>query len=274
MKIIIAFTLSIFGFVANAQVFTSDKAALHIGDSITICGKIFSGRFMDRAANKPTLLNMGGVYPDNHLTIVIFEKDLPNFPANPERYYLNSQVCATGKLIEYRGKPEIIIEKTMQLQPDTLRLVQSNIPLQKTEAKGTAQSADTIVKVLTRKDSSVSKPLGVKKEIAVAKPASIKKDSVAGKILPIVSTKTIPANASLKEPAITGNEYNIKLTQEVNVRAAPRKESEVVLMLSPGNFVTVMSSKDGWSHVRVQKYSSEQKVVISVTGYIKNNVLR
>lgn len=100
------------GFSLSAQTkITPDEAAKHIGDSVTVCGKIFGGRYFDRGENKITLLNMGAAYPQSPLTIVIEADSRKNFSNKPEEFYANKEVCITGVIKEYKGKPQIIIAK-------------------------------------------------------------------------------------------------------------------------------------------------------------------
>ncbi|MDI9366587.1 MAG: hypothetical protein QM541_16645 [Flavobacterium sp.] len=94
---------------------TPDEAAKHIGDSVTVCGKIFGGRYFDRGENKITLLNMGAAYPLSPLTIVIEAASRKNFSKKPEEFYANKEVCITGVVKEYKGKPQIIIAKETQI---------------------------------------------------------------------------------------------------------------------------------------------------------------
>jgi micrococcal nuclease len=90
---------------------TPDEAAKHIGDSVTVCGKIFGGKYFDRGENKITLLNMGAAYPQSPLTIVIDADSRKNFSNKPEEFYTDKYVCISGVVKEYKGKPQIIIAK-------------------------------------------------------------------------------------------------------------------------------------------------------------------
>ena len=49
-----------------------EQAKQHIGDSVTICGRVDDTRYLVTADNSPTFLNMGGVYPKQLLTVVIW----------------------------------------------------------------------------------------------------------------------------------------------------------------------------------------------------------
>jgi micrococcal nuclease len=94
---------------------TPDAAAKHIGDSVTVCGKIFGGKYFDRGDNKITLLNMGAAYPQSPLTIVIEADSRKNFANKPEEFYAEKEVCITGIVKEFKGKPQIIITKEAEI---------------------------------------------------------------------------------------------------------------------------------------------------------------
>ena len=86
----------------------------HIGDSVTVCGIVASMRYFENSKNKPTLLNLGAKYPDELLTLVIWEKARALFTANVDEFK-GKNICATGRIILYKGKPEIIIDRPDQI---------------------------------------------------------------------------------------------------------------------------------------------------------------
>lgn len=99
---------AICSFSASAQSITPDEAAKHVGDTVTVCGKIFGGRHFE---GKRTLLNMGAAFPKSPLTIVVDEVNLKNFSSAPEEMYKDKEVCIKGLVKEYNGKPQIFIIK-------------------------------------------------------------------------------------------------------------------------------------------------------------------
>ncbi len=62
----------------QAQSITPQDASKHIGETVTLCGKIFGGRFFEK--NDRTLLNMGAAYPNNSLTILLMGKTARSLP--------------------------------------------------------------------------------------------------------------------------------------------------------------------------------------------------
>jgi len=51
-----------------------------------------------------------------HLAAVIFAAALPRFPAFPERHFRNKPVRISGRLRQYRGRPEIVLEYPTQIE--------------------------------------------------------------------------------------------------------------------------------------------------------------
>ena len=84
----------------------------HLNKMVKVCTKVYSTK---QLASGITFLNLGGEYPNSPLTIVIFKDKLSNFKNSPEKYYYGKNICVTGKLILYKGKPEIIVSNEMEI---------------------------------------------------------------------------------------------------------------------------------------------------------------
>lgn len=100
-----------------SQEISLDDVKSYVGkhDTVKVCGKIFNGRYLQNVERGPTLLNIGGFFPNQKLTAVIFEEDRKHFPQNPETYFSNTNVCITGLVIDYNGKPEIVLKNRNQI---------------------------------------------------------------------------------------------------------------------------------------------------------------
>jgi DNA/RNA endonuclease YhcR with UshA esterase domain len=116
MKSLLFTLLGLFCIVsANAQTSIKlDEVGKHIGDSVTVCGKVADMRYFENSNNKPTLINMGAKHPNGLLTLVIWEKTRALFTGKPEDL-IDKEICITGRIILYKDKPEIIIEKPEQI---------------------------------------------------------------------------------------------------------------------------------------------------------------
>jgi micrococcal nuclease len=91
-----------------------EEVSKHIGDSVTVCGKVAGMRYFENSKNKPTFLNIGAKHPDQLLTVVIWENARALFTGKPEDL-MDKNICITGRIILYKEKPEIVIEKTEQI---------------------------------------------------------------------------------------------------------------------------------------------------------------
>ncbi|MEP6845001.1 MAG: hypothetical protein ABI861_03330 [Panacibacter sp.] len=88
----------------------------HIGDTVTVCGKIFGGKFLDAAKNQPTFLNMGAQYPGQLLTVVIWGSTRKLFVYKPEDHFRGKNICVTGKIEVFKDKPQITVQQITQLK--------------------------------------------------------------------------------------------------------------------------------------------------------------
>lgn len=119
MKKIILFIaiIGLFALKASAQSTISAKdAAKHINEKVTVCDKIWSTKLLD--ASNMTFLDMGGYHPNQLLTIVIKGEDRGKFKDKPEDVYKGRVACVTGTIIDFKGKPEIVVTDPDQIKPD------------------------------------------------------------------------------------------------------------------------------------------------------------
>lgn len=113
------FTLIAFvGFVhlGFAQTYTPEEAAKHVGETITVCGKVFGGRFFETSNNCPTLLNMGAAYPSSPITIMLTLEVRNKLGYVPEQQLKEKNICVTGKVELYKDKPEIKVTEVTQIE--------------------------------------------------------------------------------------------------------------------------------------------------------------
>jgi micrococcal nuclease len=86
-----------------------------MGKKAMVCDKVFGGRFLENANGTPTLINMGDAYPNNPFSFAIFAEDRKKFSYKPEEFLIDKQVCVTGEITEFRGKPQIVVTDTAQV---------------------------------------------------------------------------------------------------------------------------------------------------------------
>jgi len=92
-----------------------DDVQNHVGDSVKLMAKIYSGKYLENAENTPTLLDVGGKYPHEKLTLVIFGDVRKQFKNAPETFYEGRQEWITGKIQLFKNKPQIIINSPDQI---------------------------------------------------------------------------------------------------------------------------------------------------------------
>jgi micrococcal nuclease len=113
----ISATFLAFFIVAAATAQTNIKledVGKHIGDSVTVCGKVAGMRYFENSKNKPTFLNIGADHPNQLLTLVIWETTRALFTTKVEDL-TDKEICITGRIILYKERPEIVIEKPEQV---------------------------------------------------------------------------------------------------------------------------------------------------------------
>ncbi|WP_457289638.1 hypothetical protein [Pedobacter sp. UYP24] len=76
-----------------------------VGKEIYVVDSVYSGRSFD----SHTLLNIGGSFPNQLLTVFIDKKDYPNFADDVLKLFLHKKINVFGKLTEYNGKVQIIL---------------------------------------------------------------------------------------------------------------------------------------------------------------------
>ncbi len=91
------------------------EAQNYEGKEVKICTRVYGTKFLSSSGRKPTFLDLGAPYPDSPLTIVIWGDDRGNFPNPPETYYRDKDICVTGRILIYKGKPEIIVRDPHQI---------------------------------------------------------------------------------------------------------------------------------------------------------------
>jgi DNA/RNA endonuclease YhcR with UshA esterase domain len=112
----IAFALLLAGTSQAQSPIKAADAAKHLNEKATVCDSVYSGRWLENANGQPCLLNMGGSYPSNPFTFVIFGESRVKFPYKPEEYLVNKQVCVTGEIKSYRDKPQIVVDDPKQVE--------------------------------------------------------------------------------------------------------------------------------------------------------------
>jgi hypothetical protein len=117
MKHIITFTIFVFliTLTSYSQSIPASEAGKNIGKKLTVCDKVYGGRYLENASGTPTVVAMGAAYPDNTFSFMILGDDRKKFSYKPEEYLVNKEVCITGEIRLYREKPQIVVTDTTQV---------------------------------------------------------------------------------------------------------------------------------------------------------------
>lgn len=116
MKKIVPLLISIcFQQISFSQTLPLDSAKFYEGKEITICSKVMD-TYVSKSEDATTFINFGNPYPHSTFTVVIFEKDIANFKYTPSVYLKGKNVCVTGKVKIFKGKPEIVVSSEAQIK--------------------------------------------------------------------------------------------------------------------------------------------------------------
>jgi hypothetical protein len=109
-SLLIAFIISACVFKASAQEkFSLKQFEKFVGKKVTLCDTVYSYKIFNDTL---TMLNMGGTYPNQKFTVVITRKEIVlNFDDIKGKH-----ICVTGDLSKYKGKPEVLIYHTNQIE--------------------------------------------------------------------------------------------------------------------------------------------------------------
>jgi hypothetical protein len=102
--------------IAQAQkTLTAVEARNHVGERATVCGEVASTRYAATSRGNPTFINLAKPYPDQVFTALIWGNDRLKF-GDPEQEYRDKHICVTGKIMDYKGIPEIVTYEPSQIK--------------------------------------------------------------------------------------------------------------------------------------------------------------
>ena len=112
--LITSMALALWTVGARAAELAPEDAATHVGENVTICGLVVSAKYAGQARGGPTFLDFGKPYPNAIFTALILGSDRAKF-GTPEKGMPGKQICVTGQVQLYQGKPQIILNDPKQL---------------------------------------------------------------------------------------------------------------------------------------------------------------
>ena len=82
----------------------------HIGDYRIVCGHVAQ----IKGFSKGQYLNLGTAYPNQDITVVIWNSDIANF--DNVFQYEGRELCVEGPISSYNGTPQMVLSSTSQIQ--------------------------------------------------------------------------------------------------------------------------------------------------------------
>jgi len=99
-----------------ADTIPSAQAKDHIGETAAVCGRIADARYQENGSHV-TFLNFDGPYPDHTFTAFLPAENRAKL-GTPEKDHNGREICVSGKIQEYHGKPEIVLTDPQQIKAE------------------------------------------------------------------------------------------------------------------------------------------------------------
>lgn len=100
---------------AQDTVISVNEVRDYIGQEVTVQGKVEQVVHLTSVRGKPTYFNMGGKYPDNKFTLLLWESNKHKFTKGAQ-FYEGKTIKVIGLIETYRGKPQIILREPKQIE--------------------------------------------------------------------------------------------------------------------------------------------------------------
>ena len=114
MKRTLLILFSLLGIALFAAPFSAKDAVAHVGERGTVCGRVVESFYGRNIRGNPTFLNLDGRYPRQPFTVVIWGENRHLF-AQPEKSLKGRYICVTGRIDEYKGKPQLVLRSPAHL---------------------------------------------------------------------------------------------------------------------------------------------------------------
>ena len=98
---------------AEVREINVNDAGSYTGQTVRVCAMVYGTKELKSGM---TFINLGAAYPSSPLTLVIYGDDSGNFKEKPSTYYDGKRICVTGKVSDYKGKPQIVVHREDEIQ--------------------------------------------------------------------------------------------------------------------------------------------------------------
>lgn len=94
------------------------EARQHVHQEARVCGYVAQTKYAESATGKPSFLDFERPFPDSPFSVVIWgdNGDRARFAEPPELMYLHQDVCVSGRIELYGGKPQIEVRDPARLE--------------------------------------------------------------------------------------------------------------------------------------------------------------
>lgn len=94
---------------------STDSLSYYKGQFIRVCATV-TGTHVSTGKSETTFINFGEPFPNNSFSLVVFQKNAETFSYKPAEFLENKNICITGRVKMYKGKPEISINNEKQIR--------------------------------------------------------------------------------------------------------------------------------------------------------------
>lgn len=96
-------------------IYNTSHARLHIGEKVSVIGKVVSTKFLDKS--QATFLNLDKSFPNQFFTVTIWKDGRRNFSYKPEIELDGKYIIVTGKIeLDKNGTPVINVRHEAQIE--------------------------------------------------------------------------------------------------------------------------------------------------------------
>ncbi len=98
----------------HKSIYSAEEATAHIGEQARVCDHVTRSKKLRRG--KGIIYFMGGNNGEAPFSIIIFSDDYDYFSYNPASALKGKSICVSGKIKDYKGHTEIVVDNEKQIQ--------------------------------------------------------------------------------------------------------------------------------------------------------------
>lgn len=112
-KLLLSLCLALFIAAPAMAAINSEDAAQHVGETQTVCGTVAQVAYL----SKGVAINIGAQYPLQHINGFVWNGKAVNVNAGVGGFdnLIGKDICMSGRIVLYKGRPEIIINTPGQI---------------------------------------------------------------------------------------------------------------------------------------------------------------